>query len=186
MPGAVARPLKQHQAKTVFLRVTSAAWPFVSTGRVAEFRAAAGNAPQLWKVPLPTLALVYRRRLGVARYDYRLMLLEAVRREALGAITPGGLEAAGYVGDDAFARFRRDCTIHEKRRFEPLRTVFVYTVRPVHPGDLETVGLALVEHLYGEHIAQEAQERPRSISAERRPAQATGGRGQGLARTARP
>lgn len=178
MPPAVERPLAQHRAKTVFLRVPAAVWPMVSTGRISEFRQAVGNAPQLWTVPLPTLAVAYRRQLSVARYDYRLMLLEAIRREALGTIDQEGLAAAGYTGSDAKARFRRDWTIHEKKRFEPLRTVFVYTVRTVQPGDSEVVGLALVEHLYGEHIAQDAHHRPRTIQAHPRADQAVAARGR--------
>lgn len=157
------RPLKQHQASTVFLRVPTATWPLVSTGKVTEFRAATGNAPQLWKVPLPTLAVTYRRQIAVAQYDYRLMLLEAVRQEALGTITDEGLARAGYTGEQAFAAFRRDWTIHEKKRFEPLRTVFVYTVRGVEPDDLGDVGLALVNHLYGDYTKDGS--RPRTVLA---------------------
>jgi hypothetical protein len=144
----------------------------VSTGRVQEFRAATGNAPQLWKVPLPTFAVAYRRRLSRTEYDYRLMLLEDVRREALGAITDAGLEAAGYSGANALARFRRDWVIDEKKRFEPLRSVFVYRVRPIEPGDHEAVGLALVRHLYGQHY-EEAQACPRTLSTFERADQST-------------
>lgn len=162
------KPLSQHQAKSVILRVPTQSWAQVSTGRVSEFRCSPGNAPQLWKVPLPTLAVAYRRRPASRDYDYRLMLLRALRREALGAITQDGLMAAGYEGEQAFARFRRDWCLHEKRRFEPLRTVFVYTVRLVQPGDLDEVGLALVEHLYGEYL-QEAQAGPRTVQVDRRP-----------------
>lgn len=167
------RPLKQHRIKTCFLRVPSPVWPLISTGQVSEFRAATGNAPQLWNVPLPTLAVTFRKRHS-ADYDYRVMTLLGVRREALGTISDVGLAAAGYEGEDAFARFRRDWCIAEKKRFEPLRMVFVYTVRPVQPGDREAVGLALVEFLYGDH-AQEAQERPRTVPAERRSSQAANG-----------
>jgi hypothetical protein len=137
----------------------------VSTGKVSEFRAATGNAPQLWKVPLPTLAVAYRRQLSVAQYDYRLLLLENVRQEALGTISDEGLARAGYEGDNAFARFRRDWMIAERRRFEPLKTVFVYTVRPIQPGDYEVAGVALIEHLYGDFIAQEASTRTRTVQA---------------------
>lgn len=171
MPRRIeARPLKQHQVKTAFLRVPSWSWAQVSTGQVSEFRAATGNAPQLWKAPLPTLAVVYRKQLA-DRYDYRLMLLEHIRREALGTITDAGLARAGYEGEGAFARFRRDWMIGEKKRFEPLRTVFVFTVRPVQTGDLVDVGGALIEHLYGDYLAQEAQTRTRTIQAQQRPAQ---------------
>jgi hypothetical protein len=150
------------------LRVPSPVWPMVSTGRVSEFRAATGNVPQLWRVPLPTLAVAYRRRLSASDYDYRLMVLEAIRREALGAITEEGLAAAGYVGDNPRGRFRRDWMIAEKKKFEPLRTVVVFTVRPVQDGDKRRIGEAIVDHLYGDYIAQEAHTRPRTISAQPR------------------
>lgn len=169
------RPLKQHQLKTVMLRVPTPVWSKVSTGRVHEFRAATGNAPRLWKFPLPILALAYRRRLGSTDYDYRLMVLEAVRREMLGAITEEGLAAAGYEGDDALARFRRDWMIAEKKRFEPLRKVVVFTVRPIQDdGDLTSAGLAIIEHLYGDYLAQEAHTRPRTVSANGRATQGVG------------
>lgn len=164
----------------MFLRVPSSVWPLVSTGKVTEFRAAAGNAPQLWRAPLPTLAVAYRRRLSKSEYDYRLMMLLQVRREALGTITDEGLARAGYRGKDAFARFRRDWMINEKKRFEPLRTVFVYTVRPIQSGDLERAGLALIDHLYGDY-AQEASQRPRTVQAQRGTAQAAHRNGRPVA-----
>lgn len=165
MPRPVEpRPLKQHAAKSVFLRCPTPAWPLISTGKISEFRAAAGNAPQLWKVPLPTLAVVYRRQLSAKAYDYRLMLLERVRREALGVIDEAGLRAAGYEGPDAYARFRRDWMIGEKRKYSPLRTVFVFTVRPIQgEGDLQAAGSAILDHLYGEYLGQEAHTRARTI-----------------------
>lgn len=138
----------------------------VSSGRVSEFRAAVGNAPQLGRAPFPTLAVVYRPRLKVGEYDYRLMLLEAARREALGTITDDGLQRAGYEGENAFARFRRDWMINEKKRFEPLRPVFVYRVRPIQDADLPAVGVAMVDHLYGEFY--DARDRPASLYTKRR------------------
>lgn len=167
MPRPVEpRPLKQRRVKTLFIRVPTWAWAMVSTGRVSEFRAAVGNVPQLGSVPLPTLAVAYRPRLKVGEYDYRLMLLEGVRREALGTIGDDGLRRAGYTGENAFARFRRDWMINEKKRFEPLRVVFVFRVRPLYDEDLVEVGLALVEHLYGEF--SDARERPKSLYTKRR------------------
>lgn len=164
MPRAVEpRPLPQHTLKTVLLRVPSAVWPLVSTGKISEFRAAGGNAPQLWKVPLPTAVVAFRRRLSCTDYDYRLMLLQAVRREALGTISDAGLAAAGYEGDGAFARFRRDWVIAEKRRFDPLRTVFVYRVRPIESSDYADVGSALIDHLFGDYLAQDAHLRTRTV-----------------------
>jgi hypothetical protein len=180
---AAPRPLAQHQAKTVFVRCPSAMWSAVSTGKVTEFRAATGNAPQLWKCPLPTLAVIYRRRPAIAQWDYRVMLLEAIRREALATISMEGLARAGYQGErpEAFARFRRDWCIHEKKRFEPLRTVIVFTVRLAQEGDRDAVGRALVEHLYGDH-AKETLTGPRTIHADRRVPEAAQAAGAGVTR----
>jgi hypothetical protein len=142
----------------------------VSTGRISEFRAAAGNASQLWAVPLPTFAVVYRPRRGSGEWDYRVMTLEDVRREALGTVTNEGLARAGYEGENAFARFRRDWVIREKKPFEPLRTVFVYQVRPIADDDLVRVGLSLVTHLYGRYI-DETQKRASTVQTKQRATQ---------------
>lgn len=146
------RPFKQHQAKTLFLRVPDHAWSAVSGGRVREFRASAGHVPQLWHIPLPTAIVIYRTRRSSEDYDYRLVMLENVRQEALGAITEEGLEAAGYTGDDASARFRREWMISEKQKFLALRQVMVFTVRLMAPCDREVAGRTLLNHLYGEFL----------------------------------
>jgi hypothetical protein len=164
MPRRVEpRPLKQHQLKTVLLRVPTLAWPTISTGRASEFRAATGNVPQLWNVPLPALVVAYRRQLSKVNYDYRLMVMEGVRQEALGTISEEGLRRAGYAGDDALAHFRRDWMVSEKKRFEPLRKVFVFTVRPFEHGDISRVGESIINHLYGDYLVQEAHKRSRTI-----------------------
>lgn len=165
MPPRLDRPLRQRSTKTVFLRVPTQDWSAVSTGRQREFRAAIGNVPQLWSVPLPTLVVAYRKRRATKDYEYRLMTLEAIRQEALGAITDEGLALAGYTGKDARSRFRREWMLREKRRFEPMRRVFVFTVRPVIDDDITMTGKALVEHLYGEFLGQKAQERSLAVSA---------------------
>jgi hypothetical protein len=103
---------------------------------------------------MPTLCVAYRKRQATGAYDHQMMMLLAVRMEALGAITPEGLVAAGYEGDDAFARFRREWTIHEKKRFVPLRRVMVFTVRKVDDEELLMGGRSLVDHLYGEFLAR--------------------------------
>jgi hypothetical protein len=154
MPARVERPLRQRSSKTVFLRVPSQEWPAVNSGRVREFRASIGNVPQLFNVPLPTLVVAYRKRRATGDYEYRLMTLEGIRQEALGAINEEGLRLAGYTGENARARFRRDWMNREKRRFEPLRKVMVFTVRPFTEDDIDLTGRRLVEHLYGEFIAE--------------------------------
>jgi hypothetical protein len=57
--------------------------------------------------------------------------------------------------------------IREKRPFEPLRTVFVYRVRPVVQDDLVRVGLSLINHLYGRFL-EETQQRASTVQTRRR------------------
>lgn len=83
------------------------------------------------------------------------MILEATRWEALGAITDEGLIAAGYSGENGRALFRREWMIHNKRRFEPLMRVMVFTVRPYAEDLLPRLGEALVQHLYGEFLDEQ-------------------------------
>ena len=166
MPPREERPLAQREARTLFLRVPSDVWPQVASGRVREFRAAIGNVPQFtFKVELPTLVVAYRKRKATAHYDHKLMTLEGVRREELRAITEEGLALAGYHGENARARFRRDWMLREKRKFEPTRKVVVFTVRPVIDGDLESTGRSLVERLYGEFLENGVHEQVAVVRA---------------------
>lgn len=146
------RPFKQRRASTIFLRVPTQDWPFVISGQRREFRASSGNAPQLWHVKLPTFCVCYRKRRATGDYEWRLMVLEGVRQEKLGAITDEGLVLAGYSGprNEAFARWRRDWMIREKRKFTPMRQFHVYSVRRSVPGDKEAMAAELLDHLFGE------------------------------------
>jgi hypothetical protein len=148
------RPFSQHRASTIFLRVPSQDWPYVISGQRREFRASSGNAPQLWNVKLPTFCVCYRKRRATGDYEWRLLVLEGIRQEKLGAITDEGLVLAGYPGprDEAFARFRRDWCIREKKKFLPMRQFHVYTVRRTVPADKELMAEALMDHLYGEFL----------------------------------
>lgn len=149
-----ARPFKQHRASTIFLRVPTHEWSYVVSGQRREFRASSGNVPQLWHVALPMFCVCYRKRRAAGDYEWRLMILEGVRQEKLGAITDEGLALAGYPGprDEAFARWRRDWTIREKKKFLPMREFHVYTVRRVQPGDKESMAEELLDHLYGDFL----------------------------------
>ena len=161
MASIIERPLVQHRVQTCFIRVPAAAWPAVSSGQISEFRQAAGNAPQLWRMPLPTLVIIYNRR-HQPTFDYRLVMLEEIRQEMLGSITAEGLERAGYTGEQAFERYRRDIALSSRQRFSPLTHVFVYRVRPVQDdGDLVAVGATLVNRLYGD--VMDAIDMPRTI-----------------------
>lgn len=153
MPERSSKPFQQRRVSTIFLRVPTEDWPAVIAGRRREFRASVGNVPQLWSPPLPTLCVCYRKRKAAGDYDHRVMVLESVRQERLCEISAEGLVAAGYPGDrdEAYARFRRDWTIREKRKFTPSRKVFVFGVRPLNHGEeITELGAALVRHLYGE------------------------------------
>lgn len=151
-----SRAGRQRQLKTMFVRVPARDWALVSTGRQAEFRVALGGLAAAYgfeniSLPLPLFIVAYRTR----PESRKLMLLEDIRRERLIEITDVGLARAGYTGprDEAFARFRRDWMIGERKRFEPNREVVVFTVRLPREDDTAIVGQNLVNHLYGEHLA---------------------------------
>jgi hypothetical protein len=140
----------------VTLRVSAGEWPRIVSGAATEFRAAA-TMPARQDQPLPSPAVIYTRRREGSPDEERLVLLTRKRVEALGAITPEGLAAAGFHGerDVAFAQFRRDWILRERKRFDPLREVVVYTVRPFSMDDLPTTGAALIRHLYGAWLPSE-------------------------------
>jgi hypothetical protein len=140
----------------VTVRVSNGEWPRVISGAATEFRAAA-TVPARARQPLPTPAIIFRRRREGAADEERLVLLREKRVEALGAITPEGLAAAGFPGerDVAFAQFRRDWILRERKRFDPLREVVVYTVEPFKPEHVAESGASLIRHLYGAWLPSE-------------------------------
>ena len=85
------KPWTQHRASTIFLRVPSADWIAVRHGIKREFRAESGKVSQLWNVVCPVPVVAYRVD-SSGRYDSALMVLEAVWREPLGAISPESLK----------------------------------------------------------------------------------------------
>lgn len=138
----------------MFVRIPARDWSFVVSGKQTEFRVSVGNVAAAYgfehiELPLPLFVVGYRTRPEVKR----LLTLERIRRERLIEIDEDGLRRAGYTGEDAFDRFRRDWMLAEKKRFEPQREVVVFTVRPPAPGDREIVGANLLAHLYGDHLA---------------------------------
>lgn len=150
-----SRAGQQRRLKTALVRVPSRDWPTVMTGNQTEFRVAMGNVASAYgfqgDLPVPMFIVAYRTR----PVDHKLLTLEGVRRERLIEISEEGLARAGYSGDrdEAFARFRRDWMIGEKKRFEPNREVVVFTVRLPTQGDLRVVADNLLRHLYGKHLA---------------------------------
>jgi hypothetical protein len=83
------------------------------------------------------------------------MVLEAVWREPLGAISEESLAAEGY---GTMREFRRAWIIREKRRFPLLTPVTVYRVRAWMPEDAAAMGEALLRQLYGEFLANGSSE----------------------------
>jgi hypothetical protein len=84
------------------------------------------------------------------RHDARLMVLERMWREPLGALSPESLAAEGC---QTLAEFRRRWMLTNRKRFTPSRIVSVYVVRPWRAGlDEREMADRLLEHLYAEWV----------------------------------
>jgi hypothetical protein len=140
------KPYKQRQARTLFVRVPAPDWAAVKRGLQRTFVGSIGRQSALWETPTPTPAVAYSIIRG--SHDSRLMVLEAVRQEQLGAIDPAEL------GFESMAHFRRYWMQRERngKKFPPTRHVFVYTMRPWERGDEEEMGMLMVKRLYGEFL----------------------------------
>lgn len=145
------KPYDKRQASTIFLRVPIRDWPAVKRGYKTEFRAGTGKnaVPQLWGVQPPVPVVAYAVRDG--EHDARLMVLEELWQEPLGAISPESLRREGF---DSLDEFRTYWISRERRRFRPLRNVFAYRVRPWHPEDREVFADRTLTHLYGDWIEE--------------------------------
>jgi hypothetical protein len=146
--SSAPKPWRQFEARTTFLRVPSADWPKVKQGAKTEFRATGRGVTQLWNVKTPTPVVGYAHY--AQRWDSRLLVLEATWQETLGAITPESLEREGF---ETLAHFRRYWMERTHRRFPPMAKVQCYRVRPMVDDDLASLGQAMLQRLYGEHIA---------------------------------
>lgn len=144
------RPYTQRHARTLFVRVPADDWPLVRRGMKKEFRGQLGRQSALWaNVACPTPVVAYAIVRG--SYDARLMILQSVRQEELGAITPESLQREGF---ETFEEFRRYWLRRERggSKFKPTRKVFVYGIRPWHPTDELEMGLGLLKRLYGDFM----------------------------------
>lgn len=117
----------------------------VKRGYKREFRGSIGRQSALFRTPTPSPCVAYTVVRG--NHDARLMLLEEVRREVLGAITAESIAAEGF---HSFEEYRRYWIKREGRKFQPTREVFVYVLRPWEDGDQEAMGQVLFNRLYGE------------------------------------
>lgn len=146
------KPYKRTLTSTLFLRVPVSEWGLVKRGAKREFRAAPGIQSQLQHVELPMPVVGYAvDRHG--RHDGRLMILESMWIEPLGAITPDSLAAEGCK---SLAEFRRRWILTHRKRFTPTRRIAVFVVRPWRKGvDERVMADRLLEHLYGEWVGDD-------------------------------
>ncbi|HEX4033224.1 MAG TPA: hypothetical protein VHX66_02160 [Solirubrobacteraceae bacterium] len=148
------KPYSQRQASTIFVRVPSDDWYLVKGGYKREVRSRQSSTAALQKRSLPLPCVAYRLH-PQHGYDSVLMVLEAVWREPLGAISEESLAAEGYA---TMAEFRRAWVIREKRRFPLLAPVTVHRVRPWTSEDAAEMGAALLRQLYGEFLRDGSSE----------------------------
>jgi hypothetical protein len=144
------KPFNQHQASTIFVRVPPDDWHAVKSGYKREIRSRQSSVTALQGLSLPLPCVAWRLHPHHG-YDALLMVLEAVWRESLGAISEESLANEGYA---TMAEFRRAWVIREKRRFPLLAPVTVHRVRPWSPDDGAAMGDSLLRQLYGEFTAE--------------------------------
>lgn len=145
--GHGPKPYQQTRTSTLFLRVPNSEWTRVKRGVKREFRSAPGAQSQLLAVrpPMPVVAYSVDRQ---GRHDARLMVLEKMWREPLGAISPESLAAEGF---SSLAEFRRHWILTNRKRFTPTRVYAVYVVRPWCQGvDERLMADRLLDLLYGD------------------------------------
>lgn len=146
------KPYRQRRTSTLFLRVPVAEWRQVKRGAKSEFRSAPGAQSQLLAIepPMPVVAYSVDKQ---GRHDARLMVLEKMWREPLGAISPESLAAEGCTN---LAEFRRRWVLTNRKRFTPTRIISVYVVRLWREGlDERLMADRLLEHLYGEWVTDD-------------------------------
>lgn len=138
------RPFQQRHARTLFVRVPVADWPMVKRGMRRTFVGSIGRQSAMFDVQTPTPVVAY----SIVRkaYEHKLMVLEDVRQEMLGALDPAEL------GFESMAHFRRYWMQREGRRFPPTRKVFVYRVAPWSEHSRGEIADLLLARLYGEFL----------------------------------
>lgn len=147
--GLAPRPYTARHARTLFVRVSPDDWPLVKRGLKRQFRGMPGKQSALWKAEPPVPAVFYCLKRG--EYDARLMVLEEMWQEELGAMSDESLRLEGY---ESFEHFRRDWMRRRRdgKKFRPTQKVFVYRMRPWEPEDEAELGTAMLRRLYGDWL----------------------------------
>lgn len=146
------KPYTQRRASTIFVRVPTREWAALRYGGKREFRAGSGKVSALWNVETPVPAVAYTVD-SLGRYEAALMVLEAVWREPLGAITEESLAAEGH---ETFGEFRLAWCRRERRRFPALTLTTAYRVRAWTADDDREMGDVMLRRLYGEFLRNRA------------------------------
>jgi hypothetical protein len=150
MPTAILEPCRQ-VIKTPMLRVPRHDWAAITTGAKRQFRICGRGNPPTFTKHLPTPVVLHSQTQFQTQPRTCMGVVEEVRREPLGAISPEDLEAEGFQTLAEFRRYWIDR--HEYSvGFKPLSIVGVYTVRPWREGDRELFGEALLTYLFGQWL----------------------------------
>lgn len=139
--------LPRRTETTKLLRIPRADWALICTGAKTELRVSGRHAVMANTLKPPTPVVGY----SILEYhevpEAQLLVLQEAWSEPLGAISPESLLREGFASLGAFRRYWIDR--HSGQPFKPLSITQVYRLRPWRAGDTETMGVRLVERLYG-------------------------------------
>lgn len=131
----------------LYLRIPKVDWPSVTQGRKTELRANGRGTPHT-ELRTPTPIVAYA--VGVAGPRFKLMVVEDVWEEPVGAISDESLAREGFKTRREFrAYWRKRNHTHEWR---PLTVTRVFRVRPFTSEDRAPLADALFDRLYGEYV----------------------------------
>lgn len=161
------RTWKPRRVSTRFIRIPARYWPDVIHGERREFRILDKQATRPDNLIAPCLVVGWREVGG--EYDSRLMVLERIWREHVGAITQESLEAEGHFGADAFQSFRHEWVDRTHRPFNLMQEVWAVRLRPLAEGDItEFFRLAFLHlaRLYDGHLPDNVSQLAKDIERE--------------------
>lgn len=132
----------------LYLRIPNVDWPGVSQGRKTELREYMVRGSLIARtLNVPTPVVGYVLRPGGDRF--KMLVVEEVSVEPVGAISPESLEREGFKSRAEFRSYWRK---RYRRAFQPEGMVQVYRLRPFEPADRAVLAERLFDHLYGEYV----------------------------------
>ena len=152
MAQAPHRP-RRSRVSTKFLRIPQVDWAAVVTGHKTELRRVHGKAfgerlhgPAPGCLVLPEVAVGWRKTRVPAGHEYRLLVIEEVWEEPLGAISPESLEREGC---SSIEEFRRYWNGRERHPFPPLATAVAWRFHPLPESERADAANRIFQRLYG-------------------------------------